>query len=268
MYVAIARPIPCAKAQAMATRSPVLDRPWVRLTAIAVIAFLYGRVTASLPAPDQPDAFWPGNIGAPYLLIPFLAGAWRFGLAGSAVAGGLGAGAMILGFYDVLAVAGNSNSSMELPLETPNLERIGHAYGRFFGTFVFGQPGGIPWLTIAIVLGGLGLLGYRWSTRGSRLAGAIIAAPFLVEPIIYLFGLETLRFFRGDAYANDLRNTVLWAVELAVGLILLWWLAVRVVRVAIDRLSVSSICAARLLTTRRPPRPRRTSRRLRVGHPR
>jgi hypothetical protein len=210
----------------MAATTPT-PRPWIRFALIGIVAFLYGRVTAEIPAPHDPETFWLGNLGAPYLLIPFLAGAWRFGVVGAATAGGIAGAGLIAGFYDLLGVADNSNISMGLPLATPDLERMVHGYVNWFGTFLIAEPVGFPWLTIAIVLGaGCGLLGFWWNARGSRVAGALIALPFLVEPIVYLFGLNT-RIFPAAPYAWYPGNVLIWAAELVVGLVLLWWLVVR-----------------------------------------
>lgn len=195
----------------------------VRLLLIALAAYAYGRVSAELPAPSDPSRFWLGNFGAPYLLLPFLAGAWRFGLVGSMVAGGLAGASLIAGFYDVIAVAGNTSMMMDLPLDTPEPTRIATAYGRWLSTFILGQPGGIPWLTIAIGCGALlGLVGRHWQTSGSRLAAAVPVMPFLAEPLVYVLHLET-RVFPADGYAIDPLNVAMWLAEALVGVGL--WLA-------------------------------------------
>ncbi len=195
--------------------------PPARLLLIALAAFAYGRISAELPAPVDPSRFWLGNFGAPYLLLPFLAGAWRFGPPGSMVAGGLAGAALIAGFYDVMAVAGNTNLMMDLPLDTPDATRIATAYGRWLGTFVLGQPGGIPWLTIAIVAGGLmGLIGRYWRSTGSRIAAAIPVLPFVVEPVVYVLRLET-RVFPTNGYAIDPLNLAMWIGEALLG-VALW----------------------------------------------
>ena len=62
----------------------------LRLLVIAVGGYLYGYVTARLPAPDTGARFWLGNLAAPYLLIPFLAGAWRFRAVAASAAGRAG----------------------------------------------------------------------------------------------------------------------------------------------------------------------------------
>ena len=41
----------------------------LRLVCIVVGGFLYGYLTANLPAPDDPDVFWLGNLAAPAGLL-------------------------------------------------------------------------------------------------------------------------------------------------------------------------------------------------------
>ena len=63
----------------------------VRLCIIAVAGYLYGFATAHILAPHDGGVFWLGNLAAPYLLIAFVAGAWRFRSVLASVAGALGA---------------------------------------------------------------------------------------------------------------------------------------------------------------------------------
>ena len=65
----------------------------------AAAGYLYGTLSARVPGTSDPTAFWVGNLAAPYLLIPFLAGTWRFRAIGSAAAGAVAAVAAVAGFY-------------------------------------------------------------------------------------------------------------------------------------------------------------------------
>jgi hypothetical protein len=121
---------------------------------IALVGFLYGWWTAHLPAPHDPTQFWIGNLAAPYLLLPFLAGAWRFRAWWSAAgAGALAGSAMVAGFYNIVTSGFATNFELGLPLGTGTLERLRFIYARWFGNFVLGDPSGTPWLSIAIVVG-------------------------------------------------------------------------------------------------------------------
>ena len=85
----------------------------LRLLVIAVGGYLYGYVTPRLPAPDTGARFWLGNLAAPYLLIPFLAGAWRFRAVAASAAGALGAAAAVASFYDFLWVGDVTNLDLD-----------------------------------------------------------------------------------------------------------------------------------------------------------
>lgn len=165
---------------------------WLRVLVIAAVGFLYGWWTANLPAPHDPTQFWIGNVAAPYLLLPFLAGAWRFQAWWSAAgAGALAGSAMVAGFYNIVTSGFATNLELGLPLGTGTFERLRFIYARWFGNFVLGDPSGTPWLSIAIVVGvALGLLGFLWGRRGARWAGALVALAFVVEPIVYLTGAD------------------------------------------------------------------------------
>ena len=54
-----------------------MRRTAARRAVVAItVAYLFGWVTGRLPAPGDPAEFWIGNLGAPYLVIGFVAGAW------------------------------------------------------------------------------------------------------------------------------------------------------------------------------------------------
>lgn len=145
----------------------------VRLLAVAIGGFLYGFLTAHLPAPHDATLFWLGNLGAPYLLIPFIVGAWRFRAPVASAAGALAAGAVVAGFYNLPAARN---------------------VGIWFRTFLLGDPGGRPWLTIAIMVGLIfGHLGFRWHHKRARFAGALVAMAFIAEPLVHVTQVHASR---------------------------------------------------------------------------
>jgi hypothetical protein len=103
----------------------------VRLCLVAVVGYLFGFATAHIPAPHEAGIFWLGNLAAPYLLIAFLAGAWRFRSVLASVAGALGAVAGIAGFYGFLGVGDVTNAAMGLSPDVTARAAVMHAYGRW-----------------------------------------------------------------------------------------------------------------------------------------
>lgn len=84
-------------------------------------------------------------------------------------------------------VGPQARSQMELPAGTPTWEVALTAYEKWLRNFALGDPGGLPWLSIGLLVGaGCGALGYLWSKRHSRLAGLAVAGTLVVEPLVYL----------------------------------------------------------------------------------
>jgi hypothetical protein len=189
-----------------------------RVAVVAIAGYAYGAVTAAIPAPGDPAVFWPGNLAAPYVALPFLAATWRFDRRVAALAGMLTAMAMVAGFYGFLFVGGVTPSELDLPLTTTVREAMLTAYGRWLGTFVLGSPGGIPWLVVAAVVGLIaGLLGHAWAAGGRTWAGVAVASLFVLEPLIRLLGAAGVLPVPG---ANELlpANVAVWAIEGLFGL--------------------------------------------------
>src|SRR6185436_18508723 len=106
--------------------------PAVRLLAVAAAGNLYGSLSARVPGTSDPTAFWVGNLAAPYLPIPFLAGTWRFRAIGSAVAGAAAAVSAVAGFYRFLIVWHTTSTNLGLAADTPTRTVIARAYGYWF----------------------------------------------------------------------------------------------------------------------------------------
>ena len=192
----------------------------VRLVIVATAGYLYGTLSARVPGTSDPTAFWVGNLAAPYLLIPFLAGNWRFRATGSAVAGAVAAVAAVAGFYRFLVVWHTTAANWGMPPGTPTRTVVLHAYGFWFRNLALGDPGGRPWLSIALVAGAVcGYLGYLWARRGSRVAALVITSAFVLEPLGHLVGL----FVEGGRYTFGVSNIVIWSIEALIGVLASVW---------------------------------------------
>ena len=182
-------------------------------------AFQYGALTARIPAPNNPDSFWLGNLAAPYLLIPFLAGAWMSNLRLAVIASTIGSVSTVAGFYNLHMVGDVTNSQMELSQTVTARDVMIQAYAAWFRNLFLGDPGGIPWLTIAIVTGFvMGFLGYFWR-KGIRLSLVVLALAFIVEPLIYVSGTNAI--IRGIVYSHEIPNILIWIVEVCAGILFL-----------------------------------------------
>jgi hypothetical protein len=204
----------------------LLRRTMVRLALIVVAGFLYGFLTAHLPASTSGSRMWAGNLSAPYLLLPFLAGALLPRRAAVAALGGaLASASAIAGFYDLLMVGDVTALSVGAPPTTTARQLMLDAIGRWFSTFLLGNPGGTPWLTIALVSGGvLGLVGFAWRTTRRWWIAASVGAAFVLEPAASLVVLPLVNRIRfgvaSPGYSLGPENLTLWSVEAMIGVAL------------------------------------------------
>lgn len=160
--------------------------------ALLLIAFLlagwtFGLLDSRIPMPSSSEVFWVGNLGAPWLVLPFLAG-WIAPSRQRALLGGaLTCVAAMVGFFGP-----------------------GSGWGPASLFFV------ASWVGIAVLAGGLyGLFGFTWGRSRTLLDGLALAVPFIVEPLAWSWGF---------GYSQGRLPT--WSVELAVGLMLLVWVVV------------------------------------------
>jgi hypothetical protein len=196
----------------------VTGRPAVRLLLLAIAGDAWGAFTNGLPAPSDPATFWVANVCAPYVILPFLAGSWGFRAPGAALAGAVVTGAAIAGFYGFLTVGDVTNSQLDLAVNVTARDVVIEAYRRWLGTFLLGVPGGIPWLTIGIVVGAVaGGLGYVWRVRAATWAAVVVMALLAVEPVLYLLLAAVVPV--GPDYALSGPNLAIWGAEAVVGLI-------------------------------------------------
>jgi hypothetical protein len=154
------------------------------------------------------------------VLLPFLAGAWIRRDRWAVAAGALAGAAMIAGFYGFLFVGDVTNSQLDLPASVTARTVVVDAYRRWLGTFLLGQPGGIPWLTIG-ALGGAaaGWLGHRWRTGRATWAIVLVAGALVLEPVGYLLAAAGLPMI--PRYGLAPANLALWTAEAACGLVVI-----------------------------------------------
>ncbi len=98
---------------------------------------------------------------------------------------------------------------------------------RWLRNLGLGDPGGIPWLSIGVLVGvGCGALGYLWARRQSRVAALAVTFALIVEPLVYLTRAETLHF-PSSGYRLSPRNLSIWAVEFVIGVGATTWVVLR-----------------------------------------
>ena len=51
-----------------------MRRRLLLLVAFVSAAWVFGVLDSRIPMPSRPALFWAGNLGAPWLLLPFLVG--------------------------------------------------------------------------------------------------------------------------------------------------------------------------------------------------
>lgn len=199
----------------------VVGWPAVRLALAVILAYLYGWALGRTPSPTDASEFWIGNLAAPYAIIGFLAGAWALRRPWTAaVAGAVSAMAAVAGFYNFFAIGNATATDLGMAPTASATSVVLRAYGRWFANMLWGDPGGTPWLTIALVFGLLfGVLGQRWRVRRARAGTALLGIVLVAEPLVYASRANTVVI--GAAYAASAHNLVIWGIEFAVGIVVL-----------------------------------------------
>jgi hypothetical protein len=164
----------------------------MRTRLLLIIAFMlagwvFGVLDSRIPMPSSSTVFWLGNLGSPWIALPFLVG-WAQRSRGWALAGGaVTCTASMIGFFGP-----------------------GGGWGPTSVAFVVG------WLAVGALAGGLyGLFGDGWGRSRALLDGLALAVPFVLEPIAWSWGL---------GYSQG--RLPVWYVEMAVGLVLFVWVVV------------------------------------------
>lgn len=166
-----------------------MTRRLLILFAFILAGWAFGLLDSRIPMPASSTIFWAGNLGSPWIVLPFLAG-WAQGSRGWAersrgwalAAGALACAAAMVGFF-------------------------GPGGGWGPASFVFVTS----WLAVGALAGGLyGLFGDTWGRSRTLLDGLALALPFILEPLVWSVGF---------GYARG--ATAYWYGEAAVGVALL-----------------------------------------------
>jgi hypothetical protein len=164
-----------------------MRRRLLLLIAFIVAGWVFGVLDSRIPLPSKPAAFWVGNLGSPWIVLPFFVG-WAQRSRGWALAGGvLTCTASMVGFFGP-----------------------GGAWGPASAALV------ASWLLVGALAGCVyGLFGHAWGRSRALLDGLALAVPFILEPWAWLLSL-------GRAQGS----VPCWYVETAVGVALLVWIVV------------------------------------------
>ena len=177
-------------------------RPLSRLLLFATAGALFGRAISIIPSPEVHDVFWVANLSSPWLLLPFLAGFGQRSYRWGAITGVAADVSCVLGFY--AGFLSLDPLRYGLQASAPLLQVAFASLGNWL-VFI------APWVGAAVTAGLLyGLLGCWWGRTRSILPAAMVATPFILEPIAW-----RLRegFFP--------RPAMLWVVEAMLGVLTL-----------------------------------------------
>ena len=173
-----------------------------RLAAALACAFLFGLLVAWVKGNDAGLRDAIGNMSAPWLLLPFLAGAFAGvrSLPRAALAGLAATLAALAGFYLAESVV---------------LDLGPHPW---LTDLALTMRGGVIWSERAILSGPVfGALGFWWQRTHSLLAAGVVAAFFVLEPFAWwLYGSV---YLGGQAAYPVPGYPVLWLGEIAIGVL-------------------------------------------------
>jgi hypothetical protein len=169
-------------------------RRGVSIASLALAALAFGATIAAIKGQDVGFRDALGNMSAPWVLVPFIAGArvrslWRGALVGVAVTL-----LALLGFYVAEAAILHLGPhpwwvDLQLTVRWNIYDTWGIVSGLLYGA-----------------------LGAHWSARRSAVAGAAVGLAFIAEPVIALL------LSRGGIWdAELLRYTWLWGAEVITG---------------------------------------------------
>ena len=179
-------------------------RNFVLLGAFVIGGALFGFAVSSIPSPSDPTVFWVGNFSSPWAVLAFLAGWSQRSWLWAACAGAVADIACVVGFYCRFLTLDPSAFGLARSTDVMTVALTSASHWIEFVS---------PWVGIALAAGLIyGSLGRWWGRSRSFVAGAAVAVPFIAEP--WLWPLY-VGFYKGP--------TVLWAAEIAVGLLVLAW---------------------------------------------
>jgi hypothetical protein len=164
-----------------------MRRPSLILAVFIAGSWVFGLLDSHIPLPSGSAVFWAGNLGAPWLLLPFLAGWTQPSRRRALLGGALTCVAAMVGFFGP-----------------------GSGWGPASIAFVAG------WIAAGALAGGLyGRFGFAWGRSRALLKGLALAVPFILEPLAWSWGF---------GYSQG--RLPIWYAELAVGLALVVWVVV------------------------------------------
>jgi len=164
-----------------------MRRPPRTLVAFVAAGWAFGLLDSRIPMPSSSTVFWAGNLGAPWLVLPFLTGWTRPSRRWALLGGALTCVAAMIGFFGP-----------------------GSGWGPASTAFVAG------WIVAGALAGRLyGRFGFTWARLRTLWDGLALAVPFICEPLVWSWGL---------GYSQG--RLPIWYAELAAGLALLVWVVV------------------------------------------
>jgi hypothetical protein len=170
-----------------------------RLLALLLLAAIaFGALVAVIKGQDVGTRNALGNMSAPWVVVPFLAGAlysrpWQAALIGIATTL-----AAFFGFYLAEAAVldlGPHPWYVDLKLTLGS----GHVYE------IWGTPVGLLY----------GILGWLWASRSSAAAAVAVGLAFVTEPLI-VFALAAANIWEGGGL---LSYPWVWGTEVAIGVV-------------------------------------------------
>jgi hypothetical protein len=185
-------------------------------------SFLVGFGFHSIEGVSDPRTLWVGNLSWPYVLIPAVACVGQRSLA-TAVMRSVGCGVfMVLGFYNVLGLFSVSALEMGMEPGSPRQAVSAVAVRSYVEHLVLGRPGGIPWITVAILLGATLAASHHVAARADHavLFWLTIGLIGLVEPILHFAPFLAWLPFGG--YRFDSSAKAICVSECALGVLVLY----------------------------------------------
>jgi len=161
-----------------------MRRRLLLLIAFMLAGWAFGVLDSRIPMPSSSTVFWVGNLGSPWIVLPFFFGWLQRSRRWALVSGLLTCTASMVGFFGP-----------------------GGAWGPASFAFV------ASWLLVGALAGlAWGLFGHAWGRSRALLDGLALALPFILEPWAWSLGLG---YVQGPV--------LIWYVETAIGLALLVW---------------------------------------------
>ena len=164
-----------------------MRRRLLLIVAFMLAGWAFGVLGSRIPMPSSSTVFWLGNLGSPWLVLPFLAGWVQRSRPWALAAGCVTSEASMVGFF-----------------------LLGGAWGPASFAFV------ASWLLVGALAGlAYGPLGESWGRSRALPDGLALALPFIVEPWAWSSGLGVAQ-----------GRVPIWYVETAAGLALLVWVII------------------------------------------